>query len=171
MTMVEVTVTYLAMDAPGSLQASGKVPDDLEVCRESGSGAPSVAAGLYRDVGGSHHWHDRSQWSGSDWSALLADASVELWTARRRGQAVGYFELKREPGVAEIRYFGIKPGEIGRGVGGWLLSEAVRRAWQPGVDRVIVNTCTLDHPAALPNYLARGFVVVRREDQRRELPV
>ncbi len=168
--MVDVTVTYLEMDAPGSLKASGKVPDDVQVRRETGIAVPSLAAELYRDVGSAHHWRDRSSWSDADWSALLADPSVELWTASRRERVVGYFELKREPGITEIRYFGIKPGEIGQGIGGWLLTEAVGRAWRPGVDRVIVNTCTLDHPAALPNYLARGFVVVRREHQRRELP-
>ncbi len=33
-----------------------------------------------------------------------------------------------------------------------------------------VNTCTLDHPSALPNYLKRGFAIVRTEVQRRTLP-
>jgi hypothetical protein len=33
-----------------------------------------------------------------------------------------------------------------------------------------VNTCTLDGAAALPNYLSRGFVMVREDHQRRELP-
>jgi hypothetical protein len=34
---------------------------------------------------------------------------------------------------------------------------------------VTVNTCTLDHAAALPNYLARGFCVARTERQRRAI--
>jgi len=168
--MVDVTVTYLEMDTPESLTVSGKVPADLQLRRETGPAAAALAAELYRDVGGRHHWHDRSRWTVGDWSALLADPAVELWTARRGDAVAGYFELQRDAGICEIKYFGIRPGEIGRGVGGWLLGEAVRQAWRPGVHRVVVNTCTFDHPAALPNYLARGFVVVRREHQRRELP-
>jgi hypothetical protein len=46
----------------------------------------------------------------------------------------------------------------------------VERAWEAGADRVLVNTCTLDHPQALPNYLARGFEVVRKRTEWRMLP-
>jgi hypothetical protein len=35
-------------------------------------------------------------------------------------------------------------------------------AWRPGVRRVHVNTCSLDHPAALPAYLKAGFLPYRR---------
>ena len=43
------------------------------------------------------------------------------------------------------------------------MSEAVREAWAAGPSRVWLHTCTLDHPAALPNYLGRGFRSVREE--------
>jgi hypothetical protein len=33
-----------------------------------------------------------------------------------------------------------------------------------------VNTCTLDHPAALANYLKHGFVVQRTEPRRPAVP-
>jgi hypothetical protein len=39
-----------------------------------------------------------------------------------------------------------------------------------GTSRVILNTCNLDHPKALANYLARGFREYRTEVQRREVP-
>jgi GNAT superfamily N-acetyltransferase len=76
----------------------------------------------------------------------------------------GYFELRRQPdGAVEIAYFGLLPEFIGRGLGKFLLSEATRRAWELGATRVWLHTNTLDHAAALPNYLARGFSVVRTE--------
>jgi GNAT superfamily N-acetyltransferase len=62
------------------------------------------------------------------------------------------------------------PGWEGEGLGGHLLTCAIERAWEAGADRVLVNTCTLDHPAALPNYLARGFEVVRKRTEWREMP-
>jgi hypothetical protein len=42
------------------------------------------------------------------------------------------------------------------------MAEAMARAWRPGVMRVGVNTCTLDHPSALNFYRAQGFDAVAR---------
>ena len=62
-----------------------------------------------------------------------------------------------------MAYFGLAPGSIGRGMGKHLLSCAVRDAWALGPSRVWLHTCTLDHPNALPNYRARGFVPYKSE--------
>jgi len=40
-----------------------------------------------------------------------------------------------------------------------------------GATRVWLHTCTLDGPAALPNYLARGFVATRRETYAADVPL
>ena len=40
---------------------------------------------------------------------------------------------------------------------------AVRDAWAMAPTRVWLHTCTLDHPNAVPNYRARGFVPYRTE--------
>jgi GNAT superfamily N-acetyltransferase len=63
----------------------------------------------------------------------------------------------------EIAYFGLLPAFVGRGLGGYLLTVATERAWELAPPRVWLHTSTLDHPAALPNYLKRGFVISRRE--------
>jgi len=60
-------------------------------------------------------------------------------------------------------HFGIVAAEFGRGFGKHLLSTAVRDAWALGPKRVWLHTCTLDHPNALPNYIARGFTPYRTE--------
>jgi GNAT superfamily N-acetyltransferase len=57
----------------------------------------------------------------------------------------------------EVAYFGLLVEFQGRGLGKHLLSEAVQRSWGFGATRVWVHTCTLDGPAALPNYVSRGF--------------
>jgi hypothetical protein len=36
--------------------------------------------------------------------------------------------------------------------------------------RMTVNTCTADHPRALPNYLAAGFVEIRRVREVWDIP-
>jgi GNAT superfamily N-acetyltransferase len=77
--------------------------------------------------------------------------------------------LRRTGDAIDINYFGLTPEYTGQGLGGPLLAAAVERAWSLAPARVTVNTCTLDHPAALPNYLARGFAVARTEQQRRTI--
>jgi GNAT superfamily N-acetyltransferase len=72
----------------------------------------------------------------------------------------------------EIAYFGVLPQFTGQGIGSYLLSQAVHRAWAmaPGIRRVWLHTCTKDHPGALRNYLARGFTVCKEEETDMELP-
>jgi ribosomal protein S18 acetylase RimI-like enzyme len=157
------------MTSPAQLRPAAAVASGVTLRRELPPAAVGLAAQLYRLVGRSYHWADRLPWNEAEWRAAIDRPDVELWTAREGETIVGYFELEHRSDAAEIRYFGILPDYHGRGIGGWLLTEAVRRGWQLGVQRVTVNTCTLDGAAALPNYRARGFVVVREDHQRRDL--
>jgi GNAT superfamily N-acetyltransferase len=119
---------------------------------------------LYREVGRNYHWRDRLLWSDSQVQQYLDDPSVTLHVLYVQGSPAGYFELRSEPdGSVEIAYFGLLPEFIGRGLGKGLLSEAVEAAWQRGASRVWLHTCTLDDPAALPNYLKRGFKPFKQE--------
>ena len=91
-----------------------------------------------------------------DWSEL------KTWVAYVSSNPAGYFELETQPeGSVEITSFGLLPSFIGRGLGGYLLTVAVQKAWHMGAARVWLHTCTLDHPNALQNYCARGFRVCR----------
>jgi GNAT superfamily N-acetyltransferase len=54
------------------------------------------------------------------------------------------------------------PGAIGHGTGMAFLRAAVDEVWRHGAKGMTVNTCTADHPRALPNYLRTGFYVVRQ---------
>jgi GNAT superfamily N-acetyltransferase len=127
--------------------------------------APSAEflAFLYATTGRDWHWVDRLSWTASQWLARQAEPGVEFWVAWEAGAPFGYFELAPHgPGRGvEIMYFGLLPHAVGSGQGGALLTAAVDRAWAMGSDRVYVNTCSLDHPAALANYQRRGFEVVR----------
>src|SRR5690606_14050749 len=74
------------------------------------------------------------------------------------GEEVGLLELDfRVTGECLIRFLGLAPDLAGQGHGKWLFAETLRLAWAPGVRRVRVHTCSLDHPAALPSYLRAGF--------------
>ena len=161
---MRVVRTHLELPRPrGALPAA----PPLDVRRE----VRPTAAGyrhLYAAVGRAYRWHDRDAWSDERLQRHLDDPAVSLWTLAVDGATAGYFELvrRRAPdGVveAELLYFGLAAGFHGRGLGRRLLERAIAEAWALGAERLVLNTCTLDHPAALPNYLARGFRVVREE--------
>ena len=158
-----VTRTYLELTNRAQFRpALGAFPN-LTVRREA---APTAALyrELYRGVGGAYHWRDRWDWTDAQLAAHLAQPGITLHVARTGDSLAGFFELKREGPAAEIAYFGLMPGAIGRGLGKHLLSQAVTDAFGAGASRVWLHTCTLDHPAALPNYQARGFRVFKTEE-------
>jgi GNAT superfamily N-acetyltransferase len=118
-------------------------------------------------VGEDYHWRDRWDWTDAEIARHLAQPAIGLYVATLDGRFAGFYELRRvaDDASVEIAYFGLAPHALGMGLGKHLLSHAVRSAWQldPAPQRVWLHTCTLDHPAALPNYLARGFTPYRTE--------
>ena len=114
---------------------------------------------FYRDVGGKWAWTDRLTWSDQRWNDYVNRAELQTWSVSVDGRRAGYFELEfQAPGDVEIIYFGLLEQFTGRGFGGAMLTEAIRKAWSFGrVSRVWLHTCTEDHPAAMDNYHARGF--------------
>jgi len=120
---------------------------------------------LYQLVGAAWQWTDKLQWTDKQWIAFAENDNLRTWVAYYRGSPAGYYELQQQDGGdVEIAYFGLAPKFIGRGFGGYLLSQAIHSAWAwAGTERVWVHTCTRDHPSALQNYKARGMVVYRVE--------
>ena len=48
-------------------------------------------------------------------------------------------------------------------LGSYLLSQAIQKSFNSGVERVWVHTCSLDHKNALNNYIARGMKIFKTE--------
>lgn len=119
---------------------------------------------LFRRVGERWLWFSRLAMADADLLRIVHDPAVEVYAAVDRGGIeVGMLELDfRTPGACEIGYFALVPDLAGRGLGRWLMAEALTRAWRPGIARVWLHTCTLDHPSALNFYRAQGFVAIRR---------
>jgi ribosomal protein S18 acetylase RimI-like enzyme len=158
-----VTRTYLELRSPAELRPA-PAPDPSPRIERMGQCTASFYRYLYAEVGRAFHWTDRLRWSDDTIRAHLATPGLSLWLLTWEATPAGYFELKpHDDGSVEIAYFGLLPEYIGRGWGKHLLTEAARAAWSAGPSRVWLHTCTLDHPAALPNYLQRGFRPVREE--------
>ncbi len=170
MRRVEVVRTYLEMVEPAKAISSGCPDGSVRVERLSECPV-SFFRYLYAEVGRNYHWYDRLRWTDAEVRARLADEAVSFHLLSVGGAPAGYFELQTHPGGSvEIVYFGLLPEFIGRGLGRRLLEEATSAAWATGASRVWLHTCTLDGPAALPNYLARGFRPFKTEAYQAELP-
>ena len=162
-TLREVKRTYLEMNRREDLQPAPAPDANARVEQVVGCPA-SFYRYLYIEVGRSHHWVDRAAWTDQQISSHLANRRLSLWVLYVDGAPAGYFELlAHSDDAVELAYFGLLPEFTGRGLGKYLLTVAAERAWTSGARRVWLHTCTLDDPAALPNYLARGFRPFREE--------
>ncbi len=115
---------------------------------------------LYETVGAPWCWTGRRLIGDAELLRRLHAPGIEVQVMWSDGVPAGYVELAAdEPPAVWICYFGLLPDFIGRGLGRFLLDWSIDRAWDMGAAEVRVQTCDLDHPAALPNYLRAGFEV------------
>lgn len=160
---MDETRIHLEMLAPNELRPSALPDAPARLVRVEPPDA-RLSRSLYENVGRDWNWVDRLAWTDEEWMAYLSQPGIQTWVLFVEGQPAGYFELApRTDGSVEIAYFGLMPNFIGRGLGGYLLTEAVRRAWAIGASRVWLHTSSRDHPHALANYQARGFRVFKTE--------
>ncbi|MDE1174342.1 MAG: GNAT family N-acetyltransferase [Parvibaculaceae bacterium] len=126
---------------------------------------------LYTIVGGDYVWVDRHKLSDDALRAIIHDPDVAIYVLYRDGAPVGFAELDfRSMPTAELVYFGLIAETIGQGLGRYFLTEIIRTAWSHGPGRLIVQTCTLDHPRALSLYQRCGFSPVGQEQVEFEEP-
>jgi GNAT superfamily N-acetyltransferase len=118
---------------------------------------------LYDAVGRNLHWIDRGKLSDRKLLSLIRAEGIDIWVLYAGGVPAGYFEIDaRDKAAVELEYFGLLPEFHGKGLGKWLLAEAVKACWAHKPRKVIVETCTLDGPAALPLYQRMGFTPYAR---------
>ena len=134
--------------------------------------SPGFYRYLYDAVGRDFFWVDRRKLDDAQLAAIIRDERVEVWVVYVAGQPAGFFEVdaRNAPEDVELMYLGLTSEFRGQGLGKWLLAEAIRACWARAPERVIVETCTLDGPAALPLYQKMGFLPYAREDKVIEVP-
>ncbi len=156
---VEVTVTYLRMDARPSYDRPS-LPVGPPTALIAAQKPPVwYFLSLYRAVGEPHEWTDRLNDRPEVLASFLHDPNVMLYTLMRTGWPAGFFVLDhRTPGQCDLAYFGLVPQAVGMGLGGYLLRTAIHTAWDhSNTQAMTVETCTLDHPRALGLYQKAGF--------------
>ena len=125
---------------------------------------------LYDTVGEPWLWYERRQLDEPTLKAIIQNEGIAIYVLSYGGVPAGFGELDTRPENTARRndtllaYFGLVPDFIGRGLGRFFLSSIIDIAWErPETERLVVRTCTLDHPAALPLYQKCGFAAVRQQ--------
>ena len=124
---------------------------------------------LYKQIGKKYHWTDRLVWQEKDWNNYVSNEKLKTYILKYTEELVGYFELIFEKNECEIVYLGILEEYFDKGLGGYLLTEAIKIGFQNEVERVWVHTCSLDHPNAINNYKARGMKIFKTEELKRKV--
>ena len=156
--------SYLHISSKNDLIKSSCKEKNLEVYLEK-KPTPKLCKFFYKEVGKDFFWKDRLRWSDQEWLSYINNDFFKLYILKYNNKLAGYYELLYDFKTfsMEIPYFGIFKEFYGKGIGGYLLTDAILNSFNHKVDKVWVHTCTLDHPNALKNYLARGMKVFKTE--------
>ena len=165
-----VTVTFMRLDqrvkdfAPPAPPGASIAPARLDL--------PEYRA-LYDAVGAPCLWWLRRVMPDDLLTRHLASRAVDIQLLRVDGEVAGFYETDSSgwPDV-NLNYFGLLPAAIGKGLGRYMLAAAIDGVFTgaSNLRGMTVNTCTADHPRALPNYRAAGFVETRQVREVWDIP-
>ena len=99
---------------------------------------------FYKQVGKKHRWIDRLSWSDGKWINYISNKNLETYIISESKELAGFFELLYNPELkeTEISYFGLLEEYIGKGIGGYALSVAIKKSFEKNIKRVWLHTCT-----------------------------
>ena len=155
---LETVITYLEMTRPPAAPPPTVPAERLALLRAEPPTVPFYRF-LYNTVGAPWLWYERRRLDDDALAAIVQDPQVEVYVLYVRGVPAGFSELDTRglPDI-ELAYFGLMPEFMGRGLGPYLLRWTIDQGWFHEPDRLWVNTCNHDHPAALALYQRAGFI-------------
>ncbi len=167
--LVKVKTIYLELKGEDEFRPKTGYRERLEVKEVENDAYLNFI--LLAGVGLPWRWYSRFKWTIRDWDEYFTSNRVKTYLGFEGKKLAGYYELEfTEKRNAEIKFFGVFPYYMGRGLGGMLLSHAVESARKNNAERVWLHTCSNDSDAALGNYLARGFRIFREEEKFENVP-
>ena len=152
---------YLEINSINNLKPKSITSDNFTI-KEANKNNFDLNKFFYKQIGKKHQWVDRLIWQDKNWMDYISNKNLKTFVLHKDNDPVGYFELILNNNNCEIAYFGILEEFIGKGYGGFLLSEALRIGFK-SANRIWVHTCSLDHPNAIENYKSRGMKFLRRK--------
>ena len=168
MEIVEVTVYYLEM----LTHSRRNVPAPLDHLTVLHARTPSVPyyRFLYDAVGRDYQWLSRRKLSDEDLAIILSNPRNEVHVLHVDGSPAGFAELNcQDETDIELVQFGLIGDFIGQGLGKWFLQWTIDKVWGRSPKRFWLHICTMDHPAAVPNYTKAGFMQYKEENIQRHI--
>jgi GNAT superfamily N-acetyltransferase len=168
--IVETVVTYLRMESPP--RTLPPMPAGPKLALMKAEKIPlHYYRYLYSAVGMNWLWFERLLHDDETLAAKVHKDGVEIFVLYANGAPAGYYELDfSNARRTNLVYFGLMPEWGGQKIGPWLLGSAISEGFSRKAAEMTVNTCTLDHPAALPLYQRLGFKPVARDERRLRVP-
>jgi len=161
--------TYMEIPKPRSFSADA-APDGCNLERVASDQVQRYRL-VFGAVGQEFLWFSRLAMSDNDLTRLLRERGIEAYVATEHGEDVGLIELDfRGANACELSIFGLVQTARRRGLGRWLLSEALSHAWNRPIARLWLHTCTFDDPYAVTFYRNAGFVPFKSEVEIHEDP-
>ena len=123
----------------------------------------------YYKVGEKVNWLDRMVMPDEELYQKINADNTDIFIMYINDVPAGFAEFIKEVDFTEILYFGLFPDFVGKGFGNYFLKWVIEKAWSFQPKWIQLNTCSLDHPNALPIYKKAGFVPIRTETQQRKI--
>ncbi len=166
---VETIVTYLEMQAAPKTTHHMAPPVDSALLRADHPPLHFYRY-LYREIGSAYKWVSRKKMTDQQLTKIIHNEKIEIFILYKNGVPAGFAELDfRKPKLGDLVFLGLMPEYIGHGLGRFLLQEIIQVAWDKDITRMTVETCTLDHPRALPLYQRAGFTPFNQKKQSIEV--
>ena len=126
---------------------------------------------LYKQIGKKFQWTDSLSWQDKDWKTYVSNKNLITYILKKNEDLAGFCEVfhHKEKKEIEIIYFGLLEEYFGEKLGGYMLSEVIKKSFKIGVKRIWLPTCALDHKNALNNYLSRGMEIFSTKNFQRKI--
>lgn len=167
---LDVTITYLRQTARPLYTPPPRPNRKLAIIRAENPPVHFYRY-IYDLIGARWHWVSRKKLSDAELEEIIRRPDVFLYILHVDGVPAGMAEIDAGglPQIVDIRFFGLAPDFIGQGLSRFFLANAVDLAWSHNPLEVRIETCTLDHPAALALYQKFGFDVFDQKKGRVEI--
>mgnify|MGYP006143306961 CR=1 FL=1 len=121
---------------------------------------------FYRQIGKEHFWRDRLLWTDKEWKEYINNKNLETGVMKINDNLAGFYEQEfhKNKNEIELIQMGILKEYQGKKLGSFLLKHIIKTAFNKGIERLWVHTCSLDHKHALNNYLSKGLSIFKEEE-------
>lgn len=162
--LVTVEATFTALDMARPLGKAAPTPPAASLQLQKVTRMPvDYYRYLYLMAGRQWHWTERLLLDNAALAQLLAHPARSIYVLYSGAVPAGFFEVySPSAALAQIPYIGLRPDFIGKGIGKYLIEQAVIEAWRMSPERVTLHTTSLDHPNTLPMLQKAGFAISRQ---------